>query len=199
MSNCFIGNNVTIGKNTIIFPGVTIYNNCIIGANNIIHAGVVIGSDGFGFASENDKYFKINQTGNVITEENVEIGANTTIDRATLGSTKIGKGVKLDNLIQIGHNVQIQKHTVIAAHVAIAGSTKIGEKCMIGGNSSIAGHLNIGNNVKIAGHSGIGSNIKDNQTVQGPFAFNLKDFQRSYVIFKKLPEIYHRLREIEKK
>lgn len=197
-SHCFIGENVSIGKNTIIFPGVKIYHNCIIGPNNIIHAGTVIGADGFGFIANNKEYNKIEQIGNVITEDNVEIGANCTIDRATMGSTIIRKGVKLDNLIQIAHNAEIGENTVIAAHVAIAGSTKIGKNCMIGGNSSIAGHLNIGDNVKVAGQSGIGSNIKDNQTVQGPFAFNLKDYQRSYVLFKKLPEIYQKLINMEK-
>ena len=196
--NCYIGENVTIQNNTILFSGVKIYHDCKIGANNIIHAGSIIGADGFGFAPSNTNYTKINQIGNVITDNHVEIGANTTIDRATMGSTKIREGVKLDNLIQIGHNVEINEHTVIASHVAIAGSTKIGKKCMICGNSSIAGHLIIGDNVKVAGHSGIGSNIKNNQTVQGPFAFNLKDFQRSYIIFKKLPEIYQILNKIQK-
>ena len=222
-SNCFIGENVSIGKNTIIFSGVKIYHNCQIGENNIIHSGAVIGADGFGFAQNKEKYKKIKQIGNVITSKNVEIGANTTIDRATMGSTKIGEGVKLDNLIQIAHNVKIGKHAVIAAQVgiagstvigdyvdigdntviagltAIAGSTKIGKECMIGGHTAIAGHLKIGNNVKIAGHSGVGSNIKDNQAIQGPFAFEIKKFQRSYVLFKRLPEIYNKLLKITKR
>ncbi len=191
-ANCFIGENVYVGKNTIIFPGVKIYHNCKIGENNIIHSGVVIGADGFGFAPSHDtKYSKISQIGNVITESNVEIGANTTIDRATMGSTKIGKGVKLDNLIQIGHNVEIGNHTVIAAQSGIAGSSKIGKKCMIGGQTAIAGHLTIADNVKIAGQSGIASSIsEEGKIVQGPLAFDIKEFQRSYVIFKKLPEIY---------
>ena len=193
MPNCYIGENVKIGENTIVHPGVVVYKDSIIGKNNIIHAGSVIGADGFGFAPKNEKYSKIEQIGNVVIEDNVEIGANCAIDRATMGSTVIKKGVKLDNLIQIAHNVEIGTNTVIAAHVAIAGSTKIGANCMIGGNSSIAGHLKIGNNVRVAGQSGIGSNIYDNQTVQGPYAFNLKDFQRSYVIFKKLPDIYKKL------
>ena len=196
---CFIGNNVKIKKGSIIYPGVKIYDNCIVGENNILHAGSVIGSDGFGFApDELHEYSKINQIGNVILEKNVEIGANTTIDRATLGSTVIKKGVKLDNQIQIVHNVEIGNNTVIAGHVAIAGSTKIGKNCMIGGNSSIAGHLTIGNGVRVAGHSAIGSNISDDQSVQGSFAFNLKDFQRSYIIFKRLPEMYKKLERVYK-
>ena len=199
-ANCFIGENVCIGKNTIIFPGVKIYHDCKIGENNIIHSGAVIGADGFGFAPDhNTKYSKISQIGNVITESNVEIGANTTIDRATMGSTIIGEGVKLDNLIQIGHNVEIGKHTVIAAQAGIAGSSKIGKKCMIGGQTAIAGHLTIANNVKIAGQSGIASSIiEEGKIVQGPLAFDIKEFQRSYVIFKKLPEIYRLLTKLQK-
>ena len=198
-SNCFIGRNVSIGKNTIIFPGVNIYHDCKIGKNNIIHSGAIIGADGFGFVQEDSNYKKIHQLGNVLTEEKVEIGANTAIDRGTIGSTKIRKGVKLDNLIQIGHNVEIGKNTVIAGLTAIAGSTRIGENCMIGGHVAISGHLKIGSNVRIAGHSGVGSNIKDNQTIQGPFAFDIKKFQKSYVLFKRLPEIYNMIRKLTKK
>ena len=199
-SNCNIAENVIIRDNTTIFSNVSIYNNCIIGANNIIHSGAVIGSDGFGFnANQKNQYEKINHIGNVEISDNVEVGANTTIDRGTIGSTKIGKGVKLDNLIQIGHNVNIGENTVIAGLTAIAGSTKIGNNCMIGGSSGIAGHLKIGNNVKIAGLTGVGSNIKDGETIQGPYAFNQKDFLRSYIIFKKLPKIYKSLQKIEKK
>jgi len=200
-ANCFIGKNVTIGKNTVIFPGVTIYHDCIIGENNIIHSGSIIGADGFGFAPNKDtNYNKIKQIGNVITKNNVEIGANTTIDRATMGSTIINDGVKLDNLIQIGHNVEIGKHTVIAAQVAVAGSTKIGEKCMIGGQTAISGHLKIANKVKVAGQSGIAKSIeKEGSVMQGPMAFNIKDFQRSYIIFKKLPDIYKQIEKINNK
>ena len=199
-ANCFIGENVSIGRNTIIFPGVKIYHDCIIGENNIIHSGVIIGADGFGFAPDhNTKYSKISQIGNVITKNNVEVGANTTIDRATMGSTKIGEGVKLDNLIQIGHNVEIGEHTVIAAQAGIAGSSKIGKKCMIGGQTAIAGHITIADNVKVAGQSGIASSItEEGKIVQGPLAFDIKEFQRSYIIFKKLPEIYRVLTKIEK-
>ena len=195
----FVGNNTSIGSRTTIFSGVKIYNNCKIGKDNIIHAGAVIGADGFGFApSPEGNYKKIQQIGNVVTKEFVEIGSNTTIDRATIGSTLIKKGVKLDNQIQIGHNVVIGENTVIAGLVGIAGSSKIGNNCMIGGSTGIAGHLTIGNNVRIAGHTGVGSNIKDGETIQGPYAFNQKDFLRSYIIFKRLPKMYETLNKIEK-
>ena len=198
--NCYIGENVSIGDNSILFPGVNIYYDCEIGKNNILHSGVVIGSDGFGFSNGNgSNYSKIAQIGNVVLENNIEIGANTTIDRATMGSTFIRKGVKLDNLIQIGHNVDIGGDTVIASQVAIAGSTKIGKNCMIGGQTAIAGHLNIADEVKIAGNSGIASSINEKgKIVQGIMAFDIKDFQKSYVIFKKLPELYKTIIEIEK-
>ena len=198
--NCFIGENVNIGENTILYPGVKIYHDCNIGKNNIIHSGVVIGADGFGFAAnKSTNYTKIKQVGNVITESDVEIGANTTVDRATMGSTIIRKGVKLDNLIQIGHNVEIDENTVIAAQTAIAGSSKIGKRCMIGGQTAINGHIKIADDVKIAGQSGIASSItKNGEIVQGPMAFNIKKFQRSYVIFKKLPELYKRIESLYK-
>jgi UDP-3-O-[3-hydroxymyristoyl] glucosamine N-acyltransferase len=198
--NCHIGKNVVIGDNTIIYSNVTIYHNCLIGRNNIIHSGVVIGSDGFGFAPNSDSnYDKISQIGNVIVSDDVEIGSNTVIDRATMGSTKIGKGVKLDNLIQIAHNVEIGDHTVIAAQAGIAGSSKIGKNCMIGGQTAISGHISIANEVKIAGQSGIASSIKQvGKIVQGPMAFDIKDFQRSYIIFKKLPELYKTVNSIKK-
>ena len=198
--NCYIGENVTIKENTILFSGVKIYHDCIVGANNIIHSGVIIGSDGFGFtANGNTNYKKISQIGNVVIGNNVEIGANSTIDRATMGSTIIGNGVKLDNLIQIAHNVEIGEHTVIAAQTGIAGSSKIGKNCMIGGQVAISGHLSIADEVKIAGQSGIASSIKEvGKIVQGPMAFEIKDFQRSYIIFKKLPEIYQTLNKIKK-
>ena len=198
--NCYIGENVIIGENTIIFPNVCIYHNCKIGTNNIIHSGAIIGADGFGFALDEDyNYKKIKQIGNVETSDSVEIGANSTIDRATMGSTKINKGVKLDNLIQIGHNVQIGRNTVIAAQSCIAGSSKIGENCMIGGQVAISGHITIADNVKIAGQSGVASSVKKNgATLQGPMAFNIKEFQRSYIIFKKLPQMYKTLTLIKK-
>ena len=197
--NCFIGENVSIGDNSILYPNVTIYHDSKIGNNCIIHSGVVVGSDGFGFApDQNSNYKKINQIGNVEIEDNVEIGSNTTIDRATMGSTIVRKGVKLDNLIQVAHNVEIGENTVIAAQAAIAGSTKIGKKCMIGGQTAISGHLTIADDVKIAGQSGIASSVfKKGSVLQGPMAFNIKDFQRSYIIFKKLPEIYKELIKIK--
>jgi len=198
--NCYIGKNVTIGDNSIIYPNVSIYHNCKIGGNNIIHSGVVIGSDGFGFApNAENNYDKISQIGNVIISDDVEIGANTTIDRATMGSTKIGKGVKLDNLIQIAHNVEVGDHTVIAAQAGVAGSSKIGKNCMIGGQTAVSGHLTIADEVKIAGQSGIASSIKQvGKIVQGPMAFDIKDFQRSYIIFKKLPDLYRTVNAIKK-
>ncbi len=198
--NCYIGENVIIGDNTIVFPNVSIYHDCNIGKNNIIHSGVTIGADGFGFApNKENKYKKINQIGNVEIADEVEIGTNTTIDRATMGSTKIGKGVKLDNLIQIGHNVELGENTVIAAQAAIAGSSKIGKDCMIGGQTAISGHLTIADEVKIAGQSGIASSItKKGAVLQGPMAFDIKEFQRSYIIFKKLPEMYRTLTSIKK-
>jgi len=198
--NCFIGKNVTIKENTILFSGVNVYHDCVVGENNIIHSGVIIGSDGFGFAPNgNNDYKKISQIGNVVIGNNVEIGSNSTIDRATMGSTIIGDGVKLDNLIQIAHNVEVGDHTVIAAQAGIAGSSKIGKKCMIGGQTAISGHLTIADEVKIAGQSGIASSIKEvGKIVQGPMAFDIRDFQRSYIIFKKLPELYKTINAIKK-
>lgn len=185
--NVFIGENVIIGSNTIIYPGVKILNDCIIGNNCIINSNSVIGSDGFGFAPDKTgTYIKIPQIGNVIIKDNVSVGALTTIDRATLGSTIINEGVKLDNQVQIAHNVIIGKNTVIAAQSGIAGSSIIGENCQLGGQSGVSGHLNIGDNVKIMGKSAVTNNIKSNTTVKGSPAFNSTDFNRSYVHFKNL-------------
>ena len=199
--NCYIGENVKIAKNTIIFPNVSIYHDCEIGEDNIIHSGVVIGSDGFGFAPDEDNnYNKISQIGNVEIGNDVEVGANTTIDRATMGSTIIENGVKLDNMIQIAHNVIIGKNTVIAAQTGIAGSTKIGKHCMIGGQVAVSGHLNIADEVKVAGQSGIAGDITEKgKVVQGPMAFDIRDFQRSYIVFRKLPEMYKSIRNLQKK
>jgi UDP-3-O-[3-hydroxymyristoyl] glucosamine N-acyltransferase len=158
-----------------------------------LHAGVTIGSDGFGFAPSDTEYSKIPQVGNVILEDKVEIGSNSTIDRATMGSTIIRKGVKLDNLIQIAHNVDIGEHTVIAAQTGIAGSTKIGKRCMIGGQVGIVGHLTIGDNVKIAAQSGVGRNLKDEAIVQGSPAFEVGNYRRSYVSFRRLPETIQKI------
>ncbi len=198
--HCFIGDNVIIGDNCILHAGVHIFNDCIVGDNCTFQASSIIGSDGFGFVPNSDgEYHKVPQIGNVVVEDHVEIGANTTIDRATLGSTFIRKGVKLDNLIQIAHNVEIGENTVIAAQTGIAGSTKIGKNCMIGGQVGIVGHLTIADEVKIAAQSGISSSIKEKGAIiQGSPAFNIGDYKRSYVFFKKLPELYKRIQELEK-
>ena len=197
--NSYIGDNVVIGDNCLLFAGVRIYSETVIGNNCTIHSGTIIGSDGFGFAPLEDGTFKkIPQIGNVIIENDVEIGANTTIDRATLGSTFIRNGVKLDNHIQVAHNVDIDENTVIAAQTGIAGSTKIGKNCMIGGQVGIAGHLVIGNGVKVQAQSGIGKNLTDNEVVQGSPSFNYGDFAKSYVHFKNLPKIVAEINEIKK-
>ncbi len=198
--NSYIGDNCVIGDDTTIFAGVKIYSDCIIGKNVTIHSGVIIGGDGFGFQpnSENN-YQKVAQIGNVIIEDHVEIGANSTIDRATLGSTIIRKGVKLDNLIQIAHNVEIGENTVIAAQTGVAGSTKIGRNCMIGGQVGIVGHIQIADGVKIAAQSGIGNSLTTpNEIVQGSPAFNISDYKRSYVMFRKLPELEKKIQELQK-
>ena len=198
--NSYIGDNVSIGDNTIVFSGAKVYSECIIGKNCVVNSGCIIGADGFGYApNENGEYSKVPQTGNVILEDFVDVGAGTTIDRATLGSTVIRRGVKLDNQIQIAHNVEIGKNTVIAAQTGIAGSTKIGENCQIGGQVGIVGHIVIGNNVKIQAQSGIGRNIKDNEVLQGSPALNYGDFNKSYVYFKNLPKIVKSINDIEKK
>lgn len=196
----YIGDNVTIGDNTIIYAGVKIYKQCKVGADCIIHAGAVIGSDGFGFApDENNVYKKIPQIGNVVIEDNVEIGANTTIDRATMGSTTIKKGAKLDNLVQLGHNVEVGENTVIVAQTGIAGSTKIGNAVTIGGQVGIAGHLSIADGVKIGAQAGLGSTItEEGALLMGSPAFDLRTFQRAHVVFKKLPEIYAQINRLEK-
>ena len=197
--NVYIGDNVSIGDNSTFYPGVRVYADIIIGKDCTMHSGVIIGSDGFGFAPVNDSdYIKIPQIGNVIIEDNVEIGSNTTIDRATLGSTIIRKGVKLDNLIQVAHNVEIGENTVIAAQTGISGSTKIGKNCMIGGQVGIVGHITIGDNVKIAAQSGIGSSIESGSVVQGSPAFDMAKYRKSYVHFRNLKEIVDKLNELEK-
>jgi UDP-3-O-[3-hydroxymyristoyl] glucosamine N-acyltransferase len=196
----YIGDNTIIGDNTTLFSGVKIYHECRIGNGCTIHAGSVIGSDGFGFAPQSEnEYMKIPQLGNVILEDNVEIGANVTIDRATMGSTIIRKGVKLDNLIQIGHNVEVGENTVMAAQTGIAGSSKLGRNCMLGGQVGVAGHLKIADGTKIGAQAGIGGNIKEeNTTIIGSPAFDFKQFLKSSVIFKKLPEINTKIVKLEK-
>ncbi|MBV1924703.1 MAG: UDP-3-O-(3-hydroxymyristoyl)glucosamine N-acyltransferase [Flavobacteriaceae bacterium] len=198
--NVFIGDNVKLADNVIVFAGAKIYSDSIVGQNCVIHSGAIVGADGFGFTpNEKGEYTKVPQTGNVILEDNVDIGAGTTIDRATLGSTVIKKGVKLDNQIQIAHNVEIGENTVIAAQTGIAGSTKIGKNCMIGGQVGIVGHITIGDNVRIQAQSGIGRNVKDNETLQGSPALNYGDYNKSYVHFKNLPKIIERINNLEKK
>lgn len=198
--NVYIGDNVTIGNNCSIFAGTKIHSETKIGNSCTIHAGVIIGSDGFGFAPNKEGvYKKIPQTGNVIIEDNVDIGSATTIDRATLGSTIIRKGVKLDNQIQIAHNVEIGENTVIAAQTGISGSAKIGKNCMVGGQVGFAGHITVGDNVKIGAQSGVTKSVKDNQVINGTPAFGFSDFHKSYVYFKNLPKMASTLNKLEKK
>lgn len=198
--NVYIGDNVTIGDNCVVFAGAKIYSESVIGNTVYIHSGAIVGADGFGF-TPNDKgeYSKVPQTGNVIIEDHVDIGAGTTIDRATLGSTIIRKGVKLDNQIQIAHNVEIGEHTAIAAQSGVAGSTKIGKHCLIGGQVGIAGHITIGDRVRIQAQSGIGRNIKDDEVLQGSPAFNYGEWNRSYVHFKNLPKLVKKVNQLDKK
>ena len=194
----YIGDGCTIGENTILYPGAKVYPGCKIGKNCIIHAGVVIGSDGFGFAPEDGVYKKIPQMGIVIIEDDVEIGSNTTIDRAVMDATIVRKGVKLDNLIQVAHNVEIGANTVMAAQVGISGSTKIGDHCVIGGQVGLGGHITIGNNTSIGAQSGIISNIKEGSQILGSPAIPVKNFFKSSVIFPKLPDMYRQMAQLEK-
>lgn len=196
----YLGDNVRIGSGTTLFAGVIVYSDNLIGSHCTLHGGVVIGGDGFGFAPQESKdYKKVAQIGNVVIEDNVEIGSNTTIDRATLGSTIIRKGVKLDNLIQVAHNVEIGENTVIAAQTGISGSTKIGRNCMIAGQVGIVGHITIGDDVKIGAQAGVSGKIRDGAIVLGSPAIDITNFRRSSVYFKNLPEIVKRLEELEKK
>lgn len=196
----YIGDNTRVGNNCTINPGVKIYHDCILGEGCIIHAGSVIGSDGFGFAPQSESEFmKIPQLGNVVIEDHVEIGANVTIDRATMGSTIIRKGVKLDNLIQIGHNVEVGENTVMAAQTGISGSTKIGRNCMFGGQVGLAGHLKIANGTKIGAQGGILGDVKEENTaIIGSPAIDVKQFLKSSVIFRKLPEMKVKIESLEK-
>jgi UDP-3-O-[3-hydroxymyristoyl] glucosamine N-acyltransferase len=196
----YIGDNSNLGINCILNPGVTVYHDCILGEGCIVHAGSVIGSDGFGFAPQSDnEYMKIPQLGNVVLEDHVEIGANVTIDRATMGSTIIRKGVKLDNLIQIAHNVEVGENTVMAAQTGISGSTKIGKNCMFGGQVGLAGHIKIANGTKIGAQGGILGDVKEENTaIIGSPAIEVKQFLRSSVIFRKLPEMKSKIDSLEK-
>lgn len=197
--NAYVGNNVVIGDNSIIHPGVKIYHNCIIGKNVTIHSGTVIGGDGFGFAPQADGSFKkVPQIGNVIIEDNVEIGSNSTIDRATIGSTIIRSGAKLDNLLQIAHNVEVGSNSVIAAQSGISGSSKIGKNVMIGGQVGIVGHIQIADGTKINAQSGVSKSIKTpNTAVTGSPAYDYTAALRSQAIARKLPEMEKRLKELE--
>jgi UDP-3-O-[3-hydroxymyristoyl] glucosamine N-acyltransferase len=196
----YVGDNTEVGKNCTLNPGVTIYHDCKLGEGCIIHAGSVIGSDGFGFAPQSEsEYMKIPQLGNVVLEDHVEIGANVTIDRATMGSTIIRKGVKLDNLIQIAHNVEVGENTVMAAQTGISGSTKIGKNCMFGGQVGLAGHLKIANGTKIGAQGGIISNIKEENTaIIGSPAIEIRQFMKSSILFKRLPEINSKIDALQK-
>jgi len=197
----YVGDQVKIGDGSILHPGVKIYEGCEIGANCVIHAGAIIGGDGFGFApNQENNYEKVPQVGKVIIEDHVEIGANTTVDRATMGATILHKGVKLDNLVMIAHNVEVDENTVIAAQSGISGSTKVGKNCMFGGQVGLIGHINIASGVKIAAQSGITKDIKEEGIViQGSPAFEFGPYQRSYLLFRNLPKIKDQINELEKK
>jgi UDP-3-O-[3-hydroxymyristoyl] glucosamine N-acyltransferase len=198
--NAYIGENVEIGDGSIIHPGASVYADCKIGKNCIIHAGVIIGADGFGFApDENGVFSKVPQIGNVIVEDDVEIGSNSTIDRATMGSTIIRKGAKIDNLCQIAHNVEIGNHSALAAQVGVAGSAKLGKHVMVGGQAGISGHLHIADGTKIVAQSGIPSSVKKADTLMGSPGIPLDDFKKSYFGFRKLPFILNKIQELDKK
>ena len=195
----YVGDDVTIGDNVILYPGVKIYHGCRIGNNCIIHAGTVIGSDGFGFAPQPDgSYKKIPQIGIVIIEDNVEIGANTTIDRATMGATIIHRGVKLDNLIQLAHNVEVGENTVMAAQVGVAGSSKIGAQCMFGGQVGVAGHRRVGSHVNVGAQTGIPNDVKDNMEIMGYPAVPKIDFARQTIHVKRLPELNNTVKQLQR-
>ncbi len=196
---CYIGAGVEIGDNTILYPGVKIYHGCKIGDNCILHSGVVIGADGFGFAPVDGVYNKIPQMGNVVIEDNVEIGANTTVDRAMLGSTRIRKGVKLDNLIMVAHNCEVGENTVMASQVGVAGSTKVGAGCVVGGQVGFAGHIHVGDGTQIGAQSGIPKNVKPNSRIMGYPAVDFGEFARQSINVKNLSKLYAKVAELEKK
>ena len=193
-----VGSGAKVGNDCILYPHATVYHDCRIGNNCILHAGSVIGADGFGFAPSPEGYEKIPQIGIVILEDNVEIGANTCIDRATMGATIIRKGVKLDNLIQIAHNVEIGSHTVMASQVGIAGSTKVGEWCMFGGQVGVAGHITVGNRVNMGAQSGVNGSVKDGKALIGTPPIEFKNYFKSSAVFKKLPDMYLELASLKK-
>ena len=196
--HAYVGKGVTIGEGTTIHPHVTLYHDVQIGARCIIHAGAVIGADGFGFAPQSDGYHKIPQLGNVILEEDIEIGANTCIDRAVMGSTIIRRGVKLDNLVQIAHNCSVDEHTVMASQVGLAGSSQIGKWCKFGGQVGIGGHITIGDRVEMGGQTGVISNISEGSVLMGSPGMPLREAMRNFVIQPKLPDMYRRLQALEK-
>jgi len=192
----YIGDNVKIGDNTVLHAGVKVYVNCEVGSNTVIHAGAVIGADGFGFAQQDENFLKVPQIGNVVIGDNVEIGANTCIDRATLGATMIGNHVKLDNLVQIAHNCEIGEGSAFASQVGISGSTKIGKKAIIAGQVGITGHLKIGDNVIIGAQSGVPYNIPDNKIVLGSPAISAMEEKKLIIYRKKLPELFNQVNEL---
>ena len=195
----YIGDHCEVGDNTILYPGVKIYRECRVGQNCILHAGVVVGADGFGFAPKDDgSYSKIDQIGNVVIEDDVEIGANTTIDRATMGSTVIHRGVKIDNLCQIAHNVQVGTNTAMAAQTGIAGSSKVGSNCVLAGQVGIVGHIEIGDRVIIAAQSGITNSVKSDQTILGTPAAEIHKQRRNYIYLRNLERLANRIEELEK-
>ena len=193
-----VNEGASVGSNCILYNNVTIYHGCKVGNRCILHAGCVIGADGFGFAPGANGYDKIPQIGIVVLEDDVELGANTCVDRSTMGATIIKRGVKLDNLVQIGHNVVIDEHTVMSAQCGVAGSTKIGKWCMVGGQTGINGHIQIGDGVKVGGHSGVSNNVKDGQVLFGFPAFEHTKFVRSSVVFKRLPEMDREVSALKK-
>ena len=193
-----VGSGAKVGSNCILYPNTTVYHDCRVGNNCILHAGSVVGADGFGFAPSPEGYEKIPQIGIVILEDNVEIGANTCIDRATMGATIIRKGVKLDNLIQIAHNVEVGSHTVMASQVGVAGSTKVGEWCMFGGQVGVAGHITVGNRVNMGAQSGVNGSVKDGKALIGTPPIEFKNYFKSSAVFKKLPDMYLELSSLKK-
>ena len=196
--NVVICENAKVGNDCLFYPNVTIYHDCHIGNRVTLHAGSVVGSDGFGFAPSENGYDKIPQIGIVTIEDDVEIGANTCIDRSTMGSTYVRKGVKLDNLVQIAHNTDIGANTVMSAQVGIAGSTKVGQWCMFGGQVGIAGHITIGNKVFLGAQSGVPSSLKDNQTLIGTPPMEKLPYFKSQAIFQKLPDLYKQIQKLQK-
>lgn len=196
--HCYVGEGASVGEGTILYSGVKVYHRCKVGNRCIIHSGAVIGADGFGFAPVGDTYKKIPQLGIVEIDDDVEIGANTTVDRSTMGATRISRGVKLDNLIQVAHNCEIGANTVMASQAGVAGSTKVGHNCMIGGQVGLAGHIHVGNRVMIGAQSGIPGNVPDGQVLMGSPAIDMRKWQRQTVYLKRIDELYSRVADLER-